>query len=256
MELSFTTQPVPPYKPVELFVNSPFWQRQSEPRWPKLCCNHYGMDDLKRLSIQPRHLLLVSLTEWVTWDDGGRDLIGFEFSPIPSCCVELDAFIRAVWWLETERVTAAAYSNPRSARRRGAFIDQLSRRVPRPSPEDVAEVWDFIRASVEQQAAWKRRTEQDSREQLERVHQFIDRVQGEIRLPECFRTLGLDAAEVSLDDIDRAYRNAAFRAHPDHGGSAKRFRRIREAYEQCLKHARQPSPSRPLSPHRSRHAPP
>ena len=44
-----------------------------------------------------------------------------------------------------------------------------------------------------------------------------------------YRTLGLDRS-ASQDDIRRAYKKRAAKAHPDHGGDAEEFKRLAAAY--------------------------
>lgn len=45
-----------------------------------------------------------------------------------------------------------------------------------------------------------------------------------------YETLGVDP-DASLKDIDKAYRKASLKHHPDRGGDAERFKEINEAYE-------------------------
>jgi hypothetical protein len=49
-----------------------------------------------------------------------------------------------------------------------------------------------------------------------------------------WRTLGLDCEPIDVEHLTAAYRDAAKRAHPDVGGSADAFKRVREAFEQGL----------------------
>ena len=44
-----------------------------------------------------------------------------------------------------------------------------------------------------------------------------------------YKTLGLDR-NASQDDIRRAYKKRAAKAHPDHGGDAEEFKRLAAAY--------------------------
>ena len=44
-----------------------------------------------------------------------------------------------------------------------------------------------------------------------------------------YKTLGLDR-NASQDDIRRAYKKRAAKAHPDHGGDAEEFKRVAAAY--------------------------
>ncbi len=47
--------------------------------------------------------------------------------------------------------------------------------------------------------------------------------------------LGLDAAPADVSGLKSAFRRAAFRAHPDHGGTDAAFREVFAAYARLLK---------------------
>lgn len=57
----------------------------------------------------------------------------------------------------------------------------------------------------------------------------------------CYRQLGLpDEPRPSVDDVKQAWRRLAAQHHPDRGGDANTFARLRQAYEEALSAADQP----------------
>lgn len=57
----------------------------------------------------------------------------------------------------------------------------------------------------------------------------------------CFEALGL-APTATPDEVKAAWRNAASRTHPDLGGDAIEFDRLRKAYQEALAAAEAPKP--------------
>jgi len=65
-------------------------------------------------------------------------------------------------------------------------------------------------------------------DELKKVKQEYDVLRGE----EDYRFFGLDGAECTDKDIDRAYRQLSTKLHPDKGGDEKSFQDMKERYEQ------------------------
>ncbi len=57
----------------------------------------------------------------------------------------------------------------------------------------------------------------------------------------CFEALGL-ASTATPDEVKAAWRDAASRTHPDKGGDAAEFSRLRKAYQEALAAAEAPKP--------------
>lgn len=57
----------------------------------------------------------------------------------------------------------------------------------------------------------------------------------------CFEALGL-APTATPDEVKAAWRDAASRTHPDRGGDAVEFSRLRKAYQEALAAAEAPKP--------------
>ncbi|MEX2444480.1 MAG: hypothetical protein WD492_12805 [Alkalispirochaeta sp.] len=55
-------------------------------------------------------------------------------------------------------------------------------------------------------------------------------------LPECFRLLGFKEMPGSATEVRARYKTLAKQYHPDNGGDAEDFERIRRAAEQSMKH--------------------
>ena len=67
----------------------------------------------------------------------------------------------------------------------------------------------------------------------ENIRRFLDSFSAETQAPDCMRILGVDPP-YTLDAIRRQFRIRAKEAHPDHGGSAPEFIKIRRAYSHAL----------------------
>lgn len=90
-------------------------------------------------------------------------------------------------------------------------------------------------------AAWR---EQEIRRQLDEAHRLLAHVadlnrRDRLRAapPACFGILGV-APEATEADIRKAYHRRARKMHPDHGGNASDFDRLRQAYTEAVKRAR------------------
>lgn len=57
----------------------------------------------------------------------------------------------------------------------------------------------------------------------------------------CFETMGL-APTATPDEVKQAWRQLAGVHHPDKGGDAAEFSRLRKAYQEALAHASAPKP--------------
>ena len=89
-----------------------------------------------------------------------------------------------------------------------------------------------------------------------RVRSSLERELMGLRDSRACALLGIDAAALhSLSDsaISRAYRKASLRAHPDRGGDAVQFQKLRGAYEHVRKRRKSTTPrsSSPSEPGRS-----
>lgn len=52
--------------------------------------------------------------------------------------------------------------------------------------------------------------------------------------PECLSRLGFDRYPANTDEIKNRYKDLARRCHPDMGGNAEDFRKLKEAYDMCI----------------------
>jgi hypothetical protein len=72
------------------------------------------------------------------------------------------------------------------------------------------------------------------RESLRELGRHVENaVKSNIGHPLAWKALGLEPG-ASVDEIKAAYRKRAFETHPDRGGSAKEFRRVRRAFDHLI----------------------
>jgi hypothetical protein len=161
---------------------------------------------------------------------------------IRTCCAAdlHDPIPRALWWIEvSERIDLLRNAHPDDVTPQmqvmledlPSFVTAMAQVVPMPSPEesDFVQAWIATspRTTSETLRAWYDRCWAEAHERL--AKQVPDPTS--VTWTEALALFGLSGSYTS-EDLKKAYRAAAFAAHPDRpGGSHVQFLRVGAAYE-------------------------
>jgi hypothetical protein len=231
------------------------------PAWTPLHCSHTGAG---RVSFIP--LLMQSRR----CDGRPRQELLRRLPAIRSCCLS-DPFIVAAWWHaigELDRYLTEDGDDDEGrfwARDRGAIMASLRAKVPRPGKAGVAAFTAYrLRKEAEQAERqrqcdehWRREFERQKQERLrqaeeaaerqaraqEQVHKmweeferlcrgWDDRAPGRRSGTHWSEVLGVPRS-ATLDDVKRRWRELALLHHPDRGGDAAVFMRVKDAFDRA-----------------------
>ncbi len=171
---------------------------------------------------------------------------------IRSCCIA-DGFNRAAWWYDVEQIIdgweqAGGEERAYLTRDRSAVVSKLREVVPPPTPAGVRRFSKYRKGR--EVAAKAARDAFAERIRAEAERRRSDR-EGDGRSAGgssegarhdraaadplgCFALLGL-GPEATLDEVKRRHRELAMQHHPDRGGDAGMFHRVRQAYEDACR---------------------
>jgi hypothetical protein len=222
--------------------------------WKPLACKHRGEG---RVAHTP--LLMISERK----DGKPRQRVLYRFPTIRSCCIA-DRFNRAAWWYEVRSFLdhvddCYCEEGTYLPRDRAAILAKLLEVVPRPTPLGRAE-FEAYRLEMEREreardeadrAWWARESERlreergrRSAEEARRAREeqarawrdFEERIRGMAGTPgpaDCFAVLEI-RPNATADEVKAAYRRLVKVHHPDMGGDADAFNRVKVAYDRAM----------------------
>ena len=223
MYIVWRRKPITTDRPVDLFVEYDTWNGVCErdisdvvSAWklPPLRCSHAGPGRVARtpLLVYARRV-------------GGRprqELLD-RLPTLRSCCMK-DAFLLAAWWRAVEeRMTAWENGDGVEyrflARDKGAILTKLRQVAPRPSRAGRAAFTAFrLKKEAEAEQFWE-----DAFDQL--------------RGSAWWQVLGVSPTATEKE-TRAVYHRLVMQHHPDRGGDAKTFMRVKEAYEAACRRFR------------------